>query len=137
MLGVGGSVVMIPAMTIIFGPAQQLYQGAAMIMNFFVSLPAAWQHRRKHAVLRSIVRVTIPYAIIGVIVGVWLSSGDWFHGHNEVYLSRLFGGFLFYVAVLQHLPPFCPAQASRRGRGNRLQDATLEDRFTGRFPPPV
>jgi len=99
MLGVGGSVVMIPAMTIIFGPAQQLYQGAAMIMNFFVSLPSAWQHRRRNAVLTPVVRVTIPCAVVGVIVGVWVSSGPWFHGHNEVYLSRIFGGFLFYVAA--------------------------------------
>ncbi len=99
MLGVGGSVVMIPAMTLIFGPAQQLYQGAAMIMNFFVSLPAAVQHRRRHAILSSIVRVTIPTSIIGVLAGVWLSSGQWFHGDNEVYLSRVFGGFLFYVAA--------------------------------------
>jgi uncharacterized membrane protein YfcA len=99
MLGIGGSVVMIPAMTIIFGPAQQLYQGAAMIMNFFVSLPSAWQHRRSNAVLVNVVRVTIPCAVIGVIAGVWLSSGPWFQGQNEIYLSRIFGGFLFYVAA--------------------------------------
>ena len=90
---------MIPSMTLIFGPAQQLYQGAAMIMNFFVALPSAWQHRRRHATLPPILLVTIPCAILGVVVGVWASSGPWFHGRNEVYLSRIFGGFLFYEAA--------------------------------------
>ena len=98
MLGVGGSIIMIPVMTLIFGPAQHLYQGAAMIMNFFVALPSAWQHRRRHATLSPILRVTIPCAIVGVVVGVWASSGPWFHGRNEVYLARIFGGFLFYEA---------------------------------------
>jgi hypothetical protein len=99
MLGVGGSIIMIPAMTLIFGPAQHLYQGAAMIMNFFVALPSAWQHRRRHVTLSPILRVTIPCAVAGVVVGVWASSGPWFHGRNEVYLSRIFGGFLFYEAA--------------------------------------
>ena len=49
LLGIGGSVVMIPAMSVIFGPAQHLYQGAAMIVNFFVVIPAVIQHRRAGA----------------------------------------------------------------------------------------
>jgi len=99
LLGVGGSVVMIPAMMLLLGPAQHLYQGAAMIVNFFVVLPAVFEHRRAGAILTPIVRVTIPAAIAGVIAGVWLSAGFWFRGHHEVYLSRPFGGFLLYVAA--------------------------------------
>jgi len=121
LLGVGGSVIMIPAMTLIFGPAQHLYQGAAMIMNFFVALPSAWQHRRRHATLSPILRVTIPCAIVGVVVGVWASSGPWFHGRNEVYLARIFGGFLFYEAaynvyrlIASRRFPDMDAEAARR-----------------------
>lgn len=98
LLGIGGSVIMIPAMTVVFGPDQHVYQGAAMIMNFFVALPAASQHFRAGAVLRPVIRVTVPTAIIGVLIGVWLSSGWWFRGSNEASLSRLFGLFLFYAA---------------------------------------
>lgn len=97
LLGVGGSVVMIPAMTLVFGPSQHLYQGAAMIVNLFVVLPAAIQHRRAGAILPPVVRVMIPTAIVGVLVGVWLSAGWWFAGQYEHYLSRVFGVFLLYV----------------------------------------
>jgi uncharacterized protein len=99
LLGIGGSVVMIPAMTRIFGPAQHLYQGAAMIMNFFVTFPAAYQHFRARAILWSVIEVTVPTAVIGVLAGVWLSAGWWFRGANEVWLSRVFGGFLLYTAA--------------------------------------
>jgi len=99
LLGVGGSVVMIPGMTLFFGPAQHLYQGAAMMVNFFVVLPAIYQHLRAKAVLAPIVKTTIPSAVIGVVGGVWLSSGWWFQGANEIRLSRIFGFFLFYIAA--------------------------------------
>jgi uncharacterized protein len=32
------------------------------------------------------------------VVGVWVRSGWWFQGANEIWLSRLFGLFLFYAA---------------------------------------
>ena len=100
LLGIGGSVLMIPAMMLVFDePNQHLYQGAAMIVNFFVALPAVLQHYRARAILRSIVRVTIPAAGASVIVGVMLSNGPWFRGDNEVFLSRTFGVFLLYTAA--------------------------------------
>jgi uncharacterized membrane protein YfcA len=99
LLGVGGSVVMIPAVTVFFGRDQHVYQAAAMIMNFFVALPAAVQHWRAGAVLMPVVRRMIPTSIIGVLIGVWLSSGWWFHGDYEIYLARLFGAFLLYEAA--------------------------------------
>lgn len=98
LLGIGGSVVMIPGMTLVFGTDQHLYQGAAMIVNFFVVGPAVVQHFRARAVVTPIVRMTIPSAIVGVVAGVWLSAGPWFQGENQLYLARLFGAFLFYVA---------------------------------------
>ncbi|HPD31046.1 MAG TPA: sulfite exporter TauE/SafE family protein [Phycisphaerae bacterium] len=98
LLGIGGSIIMIPAMTMVFGLDQHLYQGAAMIMNFFVALPAAMQHFRAKAVLRPVIQVTIPTAVVGVLAGVWISKGSWFAGANEIYLSRLFGVFLLYTA---------------------------------------
>ncbi len=97
LLGIGGSVVMIPAMTLVFGTQQHLYQGAAMMANFFVALPAALQHRRAGAVLPRLVAIMIPLSIIGVVAGVWLSAGPWFRGEREVHLARVFGVFLLYV----------------------------------------
>jgi len=99
LLGIGGSVVMIPAMTLALGPSQHLYQGAAMIASFFVAFPSVIEHRRAGAILGPIVRITLPTAVVGVLVGVWISAGPWFEGIYEVRLSRLFGMFLLYEAA--------------------------------------
>jgi uncharacterized protein len=98
LLGIGGSIVMIPAMTAVCGPAQHIYQGAGLILSCCVALPAAYQHFRADAVLRPVVRVTIPASVLGVLTGVWLSAGWWFGGTNEGYLSQVFGLFLLYQA---------------------------------------
>ncbi len=121
LLGVGGSVLMIPAIMILFKDANQhVTQGAAMIVNFFVVWPAVVQHRRADAVLWPIVRAMAPFAVIGVVVGVWLSDGRWFRGSNEVYLSRVFGAFLLYdvgynvyrLLSNKRLPDVTPADAA-------------------------
>ncbi len=100
LLGVGGSVIMIPAMIyLIRDPNQHQFQGAAMIVNFFVILPAVMAHRKADAILWPVVRVMIPCAVGGVLAGVALSSASFFAGANEVYLSRVFGVFLLYAAA--------------------------------------
>ncbi len=99
LLGIGGSVLMIPGMTFVLGPAQHLYQGAAMIVNFFVALPAVVQHLRARAILVPVIRVMIPTVVISVLVGVWFSDRPWFRGDNQVYLARIFGGFMVYMAA--------------------------------------
>ncbi len=98
MLGIGGSILMIPAMMIVLGADLHVYQGAAMIVNFFVVVPATFQHVRRGAVMPEIVRTTIPTAAIAVLFGVALSESGWFRGPNEIWLSRLFGVFLWYEA---------------------------------------
>ncbi|MGB2985912.1 MAG: sulfite exporter TauE/SafE family protein [Phycisphaerae bacterium] len=99
MLGVGGSIVMIPAMTELLGPNQHLYQAAAMIVNFFVVVPAVYQHRRVKAIDRAAVLRFIPLAAVSVVVGVGLSELPLFAGEGEAYLRGLFGLFLLFVAV--------------------------------------
>ena len=74
LLGIGGGIVMIPAMTEVFGPDQHLYQAAAMIVNFFVVVPAVYQHVRAGAVDRSAVRRLIPLGPVAVVAGVALSE---------------------------------------------------------------
>jgi len=99
MLGIGGSIVMIPAMTVLLGPAQHLYQAAAMIVNFFVVVPAVYQHRRARAIHFATVTRLVPLAVFSVIGGVIFSELPIFTDDNEVYLRGLFGVFLFWVAA--------------------------------------
>ena len=99
LLGVGGSIVMIPAMTEALGPDQHLYQAAAMIVNFFVVVPAVYQHRRAKAVEFRTVKRILPLALVAVLIGVGLSELPVFAGEGEAYLRGLFGLFLLAVAL--------------------------------------
>ncbi len=99
MLGVGGSIIMIPAMTEVLGPNQHLYQAAAMIVNFFVVVPAVYQHRRAKAIEVETALRIIPFAIVAVIAGVAMSELHIFAGKGEANLRGLFGLFLLCVAA--------------------------------------
>lgn len=99
MLGVGGSIVMIPAMTEFIGPDQHLYQATAMIVNFFVVVPAVYQHRRANAINTHIVARLVPVAVIAGLVGVGISELSFFAGDGETYLRAMFGLFLVTVAA--------------------------------------
>lgn len=99
LFGVGGSVVMIPALTEALGPDQHLYQAAAMIVNFFVAVPAVYHHWRMGAVDGRTVSRLIPLAVFAVLVGVGLSELPFFKGEHEKYLRAFFGLFLLLVSA--------------------------------------
>lgn len=104
LLGIGGSIVMIPTMLLLFGTrhgpeSQHLYQAAAMIVNFFVAGSSAYKHYKAGAMLWPTLRMLIPIAIIGSITGVWISNWKMFSGDGTIWLSRIFGLFLFYVML--------------------------------------
>ncbi len=99
MLGLGGSIIMIPAMTELLGPDQHLYQAAAMIVNVFVGVPAVYQHRRAKAIQPATVARLLPVALVSVMVGVGFSEARVFSNDGEVYLRGLFGVFLGAIAM--------------------------------------
>ena len=93
MLGIGGSVIMIPVLTWLFGQ-QHLSQAVAMIVNVCVSLPALLQHHRAKAVRWSVVGRMLPAGIAFILVGVEASN----HMDGKV-LEKLFGAFLLYMVA--------------------------------------
>ena len=95
MLGIGGSIIMIPGLTMIFGPSQHLYQATAMIANVAVSLPAALRHRKAGAIVWPALKWMLPAAVAFVLVGVWLSNAAAFsETAGELLLRRVFAAFL-------------------------------------------
>ncbi len=92
---------MIPAMTELLGPDQHLYQSAAMIVNFFVVVPAVYQHSRAGAIERAAVIRIVPPALLAVVAGVGLSELPAFRGDQEVYLRGVFALFLLLVGVYE------------------------------------
>lgn len=99
LLGIGGAVFMIPAMTFVFGENQHLYQAASMICIFFVSSASMIAHHKAKMISKQTLIRMVPAALIGIVAGVALSNSPMFEGANDYILSRVFGGFLAYVAI--------------------------------------
>ena len=98
LLGVGGSIIMIPAMAIMFHARpwgdQHLYQAAAMAVNVAVALPAALRHKKAGALHARLFRIMLPAAMVAIIGGVLISNL-----FEPTTLKRIFAVFLLYVAV--------------------------------------
>lgn len=106
LLGIGGSVIMIPAMVFFFGENQHLYQASAMICNFFIGASATLAHKQAQSIVPRTLKAMIPAAIIGIILGVAISNSPLFAGDQSYLLARCFGGFLIYVAIYNSLKYF-------------------------------
>lgn len=103
MMGIGGSVILIPVLFFAFGLGagenQHLYQAAAMICNFFVALSAVLVHHKARLMVPWVLKRLVPAALIGIVAGVAWSNSAMFTGNRSYLLSRVFGGFLVYVAL--------------------------------------
>jgi uncharacterized protein len=107
MLGVGGSVVMIPGLAILFSldrtpdPNQHLFQAAAMIVNVAVSVPATLRHRKADALVPDALVWMLPAALVFVVIGVWVSNLPIFEGADGGrWLGRVLAVFLLYVIAV-------------------------------------
>jgi uncharacterized membrane protein YfcA len=74
LLGLGGSVFIIPALTLSFGANQHLYQAAALIANLFVAVAATLRHRGRGTIRGEITPALATAAGVAAIVGVLVSN---------------------------------------------------------------
>lgn len=103
LLGVGGSVITIPGMAILFGTGenQHLYQAAAMTANLAVAIPAARRHRKAGALEPRVLRWMLPAALIAIILGVFASNLSVFKDEvGGLWLGRILAVFLAYVVFV-------------------------------------
>ena len=96
LLGIGGSVVMIPALTFAFGPDQQRFQAAAMIINTAVAITATIRHGKAKVIRFDVARRVLPVALVAILAGVALSNRM-----DALVLQRSFGVFLFVLAAYE------------------------------------
>ena len=104
MLGIGGSIIMLPAMVVLLGASRMVggqevnqmhqYMGVAMIVNFLLSIPSVLAHWRNHAIWPGVAKYLALGALLGVTVGVGLSG--YIPGR---YLQWFLGMFFVYVAA--------------------------------------
>jgi len=94
LLGIGGSVLMIPVLTLVLGRDQHVSQAAAMIVNVFVALPGVFRHHLARAIEWPVVRRMIPAGLVFILAGVALSNTL-----DARVLGNIFGGFLLTYVV--------------------------------------
>jgi hypothetical protein len=112
MLGIGGSVIMLPAMKWILDPPGgapeniHQYQAAAMMVNFLLCLPSAWAHLKNHAVWPKVWSYVAASAFLAIVGGVLVSN--LFDKDAARYLNWLVGVFFLYVLVQNLYRAFRP-----------------------------
>lgn len=98
LMGIGGSIIMLPAMALLFvgrdWAGQHLFQAAAMIVNVAIAIPSARQHLRKGAFRVGLFKRVMPATLIAIILGVLVS--DMLPGYR---LQQILAVFLAYVSV--------------------------------------
>jgi len=103
LLGVGGSVIIIPGLAMLFGTGenQHLYQAAAMTANLAVAIPAARRHRKAGALTPDVLRWMLPVAVVAIVVGVFASNLSIFENEaGGLWLGRILAAFLVYVVIV-------------------------------------
>ncbi len=97
--GVGGSMVMLPGLHMIFGdePASvhHLYMASAMTVNVAVAFPAAIKHHRAKAVRTDLLPVLIGTTLAGIVAGVLVSNQV-----NGNVLRYLLAAFIFSYCAM-------------------------------------
>lgn len=101
LMGVGGSIIMIPILTLALGHDQHTSQAAAMIVNVLVAVLALSRHHRARVVRWDVMLRMLPAGVVCMIGGVLL--GNQLDGAT---LKRLFGLFLLVVLVVYALRMF-------------------------------
>jgi uncharacterized membrane protein YfcA len=94
MMGVGGGVVVIPALVFVMGFSQHQAQGTALaFMLPPIGLMAAWNYYKEGY-------VNVKFALIlmvAFVVGAWIGSSVAVHIPDK-YLKKIFGFVLLYAA---------------------------------------
>lgn len=94
LLGLGGSVFIIPALVLLLGANQHLYQAAALIANVFVAAAATLRHRGRGTIRADVVPMMATASAIAALCGVAVSNRL-----QPNVLQALFGVFLCYASV--------------------------------------
>ncbi|MBF0124916.1 MAG: sulfite exporter TauE/SafE family protein, partial [Magnetococcales bacterium] len=119
LLGVGGGIVIVPALLLLFdwhgidaAVATQLAIGTSLATIVVTNSSATWHHHRRH---------TVHWPLVWSYAGSAL-LGSWLGAHLAALLSgpllrQLFGLFELVVAVRLVIPPSPPDPLSHKGRG--------------------
>jgi len=96
LLGLGGSVFIIPALTLLLGTNQHLFQAAALITNVFVAAAATLRHRGRGTIQTDLTPSILVASSLAAVAGVALSNL-----FEPKPLAGLFGAYLCYASLTE------------------------------------
>lgn len=99
LLGVGGGIVMVPAMVLLFGFDQHVAQGTSLLVIIPAALTGSVTHYRKGRLVLRDAATLAAGGIIGAVIGSVFALSI-----EETMLRRLFAGFLLVSAFRILLP---------------------------------
>jgi uncharacterized protein len=106
LLGVGGGIIMVPAIVFLLGLDQHVAQGVSLAVIIPVSISGAWIHWRKGNVIPSLAL----WLSVGAVVGATVVGNAVQRVHSET-LRSLFGIFLIIMGVTMFTRRVKPARA--------------------------
>lgn len=93
LLGIGGGVVMVPAVNLVFGENFHVAVAASLFCMVFLALSSAYGHWKNGYILENVLWELVPIAAVSAVVGVYLGSyvlPGWA-------LNLLFAAFLAHI----------------------------------------
>lgn len=93
-MGVGGGILVVPVLTLVFGMSQQAAQGTSLAVMLVTAPAAAFEHSRNRNVLWRLVPILAVGTVLGAPLAAWGAQGlphEW--------LTRGFALFLLATAI--------------------------------------
>ena len=94
LIGIGGGVIVVPALTLLFHKDINLAIAASLVQMIFVASSSAYGHYKNGYILKSVVIRLVPLAATCAVIGVFIGSRV-----PSAPLQRIFAVFLAYTAL--------------------------------------
>lgn len=96
LLGVGGGIVMVPAMVLLLDQPQLVAEGTSLLAIVGISFVAARAHHRNRLILPKRAGVLAIGGVVGAVLGSLIAVTVI---EDDAVLQRIFGAFLIVMAV--------------------------------------
>lgn len=93
-MGIGGGVILIPAIILVTGIEQQVAQGINLLYFLPIATVAIILHIRSHNMVKEVLLPLIIGGLLGAALGSWAAN----HIDPQI-LRRIFGGFLLFMGI--------------------------------------
>lgn len=95
-IGLGGGIILIPALTLIYGLPQQQAQSINLLYFLPTAMIAVWTHMKNGTIEKSIMPQIIVWGLLSSLVGAVLAVNT-----DPMLLKKIFGGFMLIMGLLE------------------------------------